>query len=110
MTQTVRLPAAEFPPPGEGELKSLHLDEASGGPLLIVVGRAGGRLFAMESTCAHAGGDLSAGTIEGGCLVCPRHGMRYAVADGRSADPRYAQEFYPVEEDGGEIRIIVPTD
>ncbi len=40
--------------------------------------------FAVDSRCRHQLADLSRGTVDAdGCLVCPWHGARYDVRDGR---------------------------
>jgi nitrite reductase/ring-hydroxylating ferredoxin subunit/ketosteroid isomerase-like protein len=48
------------------------------------VGNASGRLFAVSRRCRHLGADLAGGSIDKqGCLVCPWHGARYDVENGR---------------------------
>jgi nitrite reductase/ring-hydroxylating ferredoxin subunit len=48
------------------------------------VGNASGRLFAVSRRCRHLGADLAGGSIDRqGCLVCPWHGARYDVENGR---------------------------
>jgi nitrite reductase/ring-hydroxylating ferredoxin subunit len=48
------------------------------------VGLSGGEPFAVSSRCRHQLADLSAGSVDAdGCLVCPWHGARYDVRDGR---------------------------
>ena len=49
-----------------------------------------GRSFVVQRTCPHAGGDLSKGSIEGDCIVCPVHGWRYSLLDGSSAHNGYS--------------------
>jgi nitrite reductase/ring-hydroxylating ferredoxin subunit len=46
--------------------------------------RQGEAVLALHDTCAHAGGPLSGGTIEDGCLVCPWHFSKYRLTDGRA--------------------------
>jgi len=46
--------------------------------------RQGDTVLALHDQCAHAGGPLSQGTIEDGCLVCPWHGSKYRLTDGRA--------------------------
>jgi nitrite reductase/ring-hydroxylating ferredoxin subunit len=46
--------------------------------------REGATVLALHDTCAHAGGPLSEGTIEDGCLVCPWHASKYRLTDGRA--------------------------
>lgn len=48
----------------------------------IVLVRDQGNLYALLERCAHQGGPLHAGTVEGGCVVCPWHSSRYRLSDG----------------------------
>ena len=67
--------------------------------------REGATILALHDTCAHAGGPLSEGTIEDGCLVCPWHASKYRLADGRvvRGPSVYDQPAYEVRrtESGG---------
>ena len=47
--------------------------------------RQGDTVMALHDQCAHAGTPLSGGTIEDGCLVCPSHGSRFRLTDGRAS-------------------------
>lgn len=48
------------------------------------VGTSGDEPFAVSRRCRHQLGDLSKGSVgSDGCLVCPWHGSRYDVQDGR---------------------------
>lgn len=38
---------------------------------------ADGDVVAQEDRCPHLGASLSRGTVEGGCISCPFHGMRF---------------------------------
>jgi nitrite reductase/ring-hydroxylating ferredoxin subunit/uncharacterized membrane protein len=60
--------------------------------------RQGDSVLALHDQCAHAGGPLSGGTIEKGCLVCPLHGSRFRLTDGRvtSGPAVYDQPVYEV--------------
>ncbi|HJQ27002.1 MAG TPA: Rieske 2Fe-2S domain-containing protein [Blastocatellia bacterium] len=62
----------------EDEMRRVTID---GTPVLLV--RRGGRLFAMVETCAHFGGPLAEGQLEGDSVRCPWHGSRFALEDGR---------------------------
>ena len=68
----------------------------------LAIFRVGAKVYAVDSTCSHAGGDLSEGDIEdvGGrvCVSCPRHHFCFDLETGVSAAPkdRYAQKVYPV--------------
>ena len=76
-------------------LEPAELDEAGnipeGKPVKAKLGinalalvREGETVLALHDTCAHAGGPLSGGTIEDGCLVCPWHFSKYRLTDGRA--------------------------
>ncbi|HEY8490737.1 MAG TPA: Rieske 2Fe-2S domain-containing protein [Dehalococcoidia bacterium] len=48
----------------------------------VMLVRRGGRIYALENTCAHQGGPLAEGTLEDGKVVCPWHGSTYRLEDG----------------------------
>jgi nitrite reductase/ring-hydroxylating ferredoxin subunit/uncharacterized membrane protein len=50
----------------------------------LAIVRQGETVLALHDTCAHAGGPLSEGSIEDGCLVCPWHFSKYRLTDGRA--------------------------
>ena len=82
---TPLLPDEDLP---EGKLKRVLYKET---PLLLV--RRGDRVYALAETCAHLGGPLSEGKLEGGTVVCPWHASRFTlesgeVVDGPSAFPQ----------------------
>jgi len=49
----------------------------------LVLARVGGRVHAVEDRCTHDDGPLGNGALEGCELVCPRHGARFDVRDGK---------------------------
>lgn len=51
-----------------------------GVPILLV--RKDGDVFALAETCAHLGGPLSEGKLDGACIVCPWHGSTFDLATG----------------------------
>jgi nitrite reductase/ring-hydroxylating ferredoxin subunit len=65
----------------EGELKRA---DAGGVPVLLV--RCEGDVCALAHTCAHLGGPLSEGKLEGDVVQCPWHGSRFNVRDGSVVD------------------------
>lgn len=68
------IPLAEL---GDGGMTSVEID---GVPVLVA--RANGSVYALADTCTHRGGALHEGQVEDGCVVCPVHGSRFALADG----------------------------
>jgi nitrite reductase/ring-hydroxylating ferredoxin subunit/uncharacterized membrane protein len=64
----------------EGELRRV---EVNGKRVLLV--RRSGRIAAMDEVCAHLGGPLAEGKLEGDTVECPWHGSRYRLDDGSVA-------------------------
>lgn len=58
--------------------------DAGGMPVVLV--RHEGQIYALADTCAHLGGPLSEGALEDGSIVCPWHGSRFALQEGRVLD------------------------
>jgi 3-phenylpropionate/trans-cinnamate dioxygenase ferredoxin subunit len=50
----------------------------------IMVARVGDKYYATQNRCAHMGGDLSAGKLEGTIITCPRHGSQFDITDGHN--------------------------
>ena len=102
---------------GEPKWQKLDLTEipegkptaAKAGTQSVVVVRQGSEVFALHATCAHAGGPLAEGRLVDGCIECPWHFSRFALATGRRAhgpstfdQPRY--EVRAAEGGGWELR------
>ena len=80
----------------------------------IVLVREGGSLYALLERCAHQGGPLHEGRIEGGCVVCPWHSSRYRLSDGAAlsgptAHPQPALEVR-VRDSKVEVRRMASGD
>ncbi len=79
---------ARRPPAPASAATSVLRSALTGGALQRVgawtVGLSRGEPFAVDSRCRHQLADLSKGSVDAdGCLVCPWHGARYDVRDGR---------------------------
>ncbi len=64
---------------------SLRPFEVAGHKLLVC--RAGDEYFAIENKCSHTGALLTRGRIRGDCIVCPVHGARFQLRDGKHLTP-----------------------
>lgn len=62
----------------EGEPKRVDL----GGVPVLLSRDARGEIHAIAATCTHRGAPLDEGEFSEGCVVCPWHGTRFALADG----------------------------
>jgi len=79
-TQYVDVAAAAEIAPG-----ALHAAHVADFKLLIC--RAGDEYFAIENKCSHTGALLTRGRIRGDCIVCPVHGARFQLRDGKHLTP-----------------------
>jgi nitrite reductase/ring-hydroxylating ferredoxin subunit/uncharacterized membrane protein len=52
----------------------------------VVLVRQGDAIYALRDTCSHLGGPLSEGKLEGNSIICPWHGSRFCLEDGRVLD------------------------
>ena len=50
---------------------------------VVALFHVGGRFFALDDLCTHDGGPLADGQLEGFVIVCPRHGAKFDIRDGR---------------------------
>lgn len=54
------------------------------------------QVFVIDNACPHAGGNLSAGEVEGGVLTCPWHQWQFHLATGVCVDsPAARARNYP---------------
>ena len=61
-----------------------------GGRLIVEIGRRwvaifnlDGNFHAIEDRCTHDDGPLAEGEVEGCQVICPRHGARFDIRDGK---------------------------
>lgn len=80
--------------------------------LPIVVFNIAGRFFAIGDVCTHDDGPLGEGELEGYQIICPRHGARFDVRNGKAlALPAVVDTpSYPVRVVDGQIEIGVPIE
>ena len=93
--------------PGAGEVAEgfVRTFLVDGFPLALA--RAAGRLYAVEDRCSHDDGPLGEGKMDGCEVVCPRHGARFDVRDGRATRMPAATPIHavPVKEEGGKAFV-----
>ncbi len=73
----------------------------------IAVFNLDGDLYAIEDVCTHDGGELASGACEGDVIICPRHGARFCIRDGRVLSPPAYEdvETFPVRVEGGVVQV-----
>jgi len=89
-----------------GAVLAAELDEAS-----ILLTRVGDEIKAYPNACAHLGMPMDAGPVEdGGVLVCPYHGFRYALDTGECLTaPEVQLPSLPVRVRSGRVKVRRPS-
>ncbi|MDE3077260.1 MAG: Rieske (2Fe-2S) protein [Chloroflexota bacterium] len=78
-----------------------------GGRRVAVFRGRDGHLYATRATCPHQGGPLADGIMGGGQIVCPLHGFRFDLADGRALNGAcQALQIYPVRPAAGGNAVV----
>ncbi len=79
--------------------------DAGGYPVLLV--RRGDALHALAAVCAHQGGPLEEGTLEGDVVTCPWHGSKFCVLDGGivAGPTAYPQPAFRARVVDGRVRV-----
>lgn len=103
-------------PRGEWATVALRADLGAGGMIAVAFGDyqialydVGGEILATDSTCTHAQGLLTDGTLQGEIVECPLHGGRFSVRTGKGMGPPIPCDLrtYPVRVLEGEIQVRV---
>ena len=88
------------------EVRPGEVIEVLAGSRPLAVANVGGTIYAVDSTCPHAGGPLGDGHLDGHTLTCPWHGWGYDVRTGRSlVDESVAVGVRPVKVVGGAVWV-----
>jgi nitrite reductase/ring-hydroxylating ferredoxin subunit len=95
----IRIAGIEDIPPGTG----IVVD--AGGKSLAVF-NVEGNFYAIDNECAHRGGPLGEGELEGTIVECPWHGWTYDVTTGRcTSNPTACVASYHVTIDGPDVKV-----
>ena len=75
----------------------------------VLLCNVGGEFYAIEDYCTHDGAPLDAGTLEGRCIVCPRHGATFDVTTGEALTLPAVMPVpsFPVRRDGDDLVVEV---
>ena len=80
--------------------------EVSGSKIALF--NAAGKFYAMDDTCAHLGGSLGDGSLDGTIVTCPWHGWKYDVSTGAcQTNPRTQLTCYEIRVDGDDVTIAL---
>lgn len=77
------------------------------GPIAIF--NLAGELYAIADICTHDGGELASGRCEGDQIICPRHGARFCIRDGRALTPPAFEniETFPLRIRAGMVQVDI---
>jgi len=80
--------------------------------MAVVIFNIAGDVYAIEDRCTHDEGPLGEGEIEGFEIICPRHGARFDVRDGRALTLPAIEptRYFPVRVVDNQIEIGVPVE
>jgi nitrite reductase/ring-hydroxylating ferredoxin subunit len=67
------------------------------------------KLYALANRCAHMGGPLNEGKLDGDSVICPWHGSRFCLEDGQVEDgpATTSQPAFDVKIESGNVLIRV---
>jgi 3-phenylpropionate/trans-cinnamate dioxygenase ferredoxin component len=97
------LSAAKLSDLQEGVIYSSYVDDLPVGLTLV-----NGEVRAFANVCTHDDGPLNDGSVEDACVVCPRHGAKFSLTDGKPTFPAVTRiAIYEVEVDGDDVRVKI---
>lgn len=75
----------------------------------VLLCRSAAGIHAMDEMCPHQALTLDGGRVRGTSIICPHHGARFSLEDGRSMSPLTPKglTLYPVKQDGDELDIAL---
>lgn len=75
----------------------------------VLLCRSAAGIHAMDEVCPHQTLSLDGGRVRGTSIICPHHGARFSLEDGRSMSPLTPKPLtlYPVTEEGGELDVAL---
>lgn len=99
MPNFVRVASVSDLKPGENKVVDVNGEQ-------VALFNVDGEFFAINNTCAHRGGPLGEGVLEGDVVTCPWHGWRYNVKTGINAVmPNVKVQSYPVKIEGNDVLV-----
>ena len=103
MSEFVTVAQVNDIPSGEGRAV-----EASGKQIALF--NVDGIFYAIDNNCAHRGGPLGEGSLDGSTVICPWHRWSYDVTSGEClTNSQICQEKYEVKIEGQEIKVAIQT-
>ena len=83
--------------------------QAGGMTIALVCTTAG--IYALDNTCAHEGGPLGEGSVEGTTVTCPLHGWQFNAKTGRClTEKEQRQRTFATKVEQGKVWVRVVSD
>jgi nitrite reductase/ring-hydroxylating ferredoxin subunit len=102
VARRVRLAAVDDVPVGQGRVV-----EVEGKDLALF--NVDGTFYALDNACAHRGGPLGEGDLEGRLVLCPWHAWRWDVTTGANANnPAVRMACFPVTVENDDVIVELP--
>jgi nitrite reductase (NADH) small subunit len=90
----------------EAELPEGSAREFLLGSEVIALFRQSGEFYAVDGICAHQGGPIAKGMVDGKCVTCPWHGWQYDISTGENKlTKRKMLKTFPVRLRDGNIEV-----
>ncbi len=81
------------------------------GPRIVAVFHSRDGLHAIDGMCAHQGGPIAQGQLDGQCVTCPWHGWQYNITDGKNLlTGKQMLDCFPVEVREGSVWVNVDSE
>ncbi len=101
MAEFVTVAQAGDVPAGEGRVVEVNGKE-------IALFNVNGSFHAIDNTCAHRGGPLGEGALNGTRVICPWHSWSYDITSGEClTNSEICLERYEVKVEEEEVKIAV---
>lgn len=83
--------------------------EVVAGDRVLALFKTESGFHAIDGVCAHAGGPVGKGTLNGVIVTCPWHGWQYDVTTGKHClNARICQQSFPTSVEGDEVFVEMP--
>ncbi|RJS95316.1 non-heme iron oxygenase ferredoxin subunit [Salinisphaera sp. Q1T1-3] len=85
-----------------GQCRIVDVDDT-----MIAVFHQDGGYYAIQDMCTHDGGELASGEVEGDEVICPRHGARFCIKNGKALSaPAYEDvDTFPTRVENGVVQV-----
>jgi len=83
--------------------------EVTAGGRVIALFKIDGTVRAIDGICAHAGGPVAKGSLDGSIVTCPWHGWQYDVNTGAHClTPAISQQPFEISVEGDDVFVEIP--